>query len=221
MLTNGALEALIKNASDDILERYSSALIQGKFTATMCLTEPQCGTDLGLITTKAEPQDDHYLISGQKIWITFGEHDLAENIVHLVLAKTPNAPEGSKGISMFVVPKILPDGTRNTVHCIGLEHKMGQHGSPTAVMAFEKARGWIVGDEFKGMKMMFEMMNPARIGVGVQALGLSEIAYQTALGFATKRRQSRSLNKRKQDASERADLVIVHPDIRRMLLGFM
>jgi alkylation response protein AidB-like acyl-CoA dehydrogenase len=218
MLTSGGLEALITNASNDLLEQYAKPLISGQYSATMCLTEPQCGTDLGLIKTQAELNDDHYEITGQKIWITFGEHDLVDNIIHLVLAKTPNAPEGTKGISMFLVPKILPDGRRNTLGCIGLERKMGQHGSPTSVMSFEKATGYLVGEECKGMRMMFQMMNPARIGVGVQALGLSEIAYQTALDFAANRRQSRSLSPKQQDKTETADLILVHPDVCRMLL---
>ncbi|MEC7030950.1 MAG: acyl-CoA dehydrogenase family protein [Pseudomonadota bacterium] len=218
MLTNGALETLIKNASDELKARYVSKMCQGVYSGTMCLTESQCGTDLGLIKTTAKPHQDHYLLSGTKIWITFGEHDLSENIVHLVLAKTPNAPEGTKGISLFVVPKFLPDGTRNQVFCGGLEHKMGQKGSPTAVLNFEEAEGWLVGEEFSGMRAMFQMMNPARIGVGVQGLGMAEVAYQQALSFASQRRQSRSLDPKQQDHSHSADLILVHPDVRRMLM---
>ncbi|UTC24850.1 acyl-CoA dehydrogenase family protein [Candidatus Comchoanobacter bicostacola] len=218
MLTSGAIEALIANASQELLDRYLPSLVSGKYAATMCLTEPQCGTDLGLITTCAEKNEDHYLITGQKIWITFGEHDLTDNIIHLVLAKTRDAPKGSKGVSMFVVPKFNPDGQRNGVKCIGLEHKMGQNGSPTATLAFDQAKGWLVGEQCSGMRMMFEMMNPARMGVGVQALGLSEAAFQQALSFARERRQSRSLDKQYREPEFDADLILVHPDVKRMLM---
>ena len=219
MLTNGAIETLIQNGSDEIKELYLNKMAKGEFTGTMCLTEPQCGTDLGLIQTIAKPSKGHYKLSGTKIWITFGEHDLSENIIHLVLAKTPGAPEGTKGISMFAVPKFLPDGRKNSVSCGGLEEKMGQHGSPTAVLNFEEAEAWLVGDEHSGMKAMFQMMNPARIGVGVQGLALSEAAWQYAYEFARNRRQSRSLDPKKQDKDAVADKILVHPDIRRMLMA--
>tara|TARA_A100001015_G_C15040616_1_gene739386 strand:- start:3612 stop:5222 length:1611 start_codon:yes stop_codon:yes gene_type:complete len=218
MLTNGAVTTLIANASDSLKAQYIEPMVSGKFSGSMCLTEPQCGTDLGLIKTLAEPKDDHYLITGQKIWITFGEHDLSDNIIHLVLAKTPNAPDTTKGISLFLVPKYLPDGNRNPVFCGGVEDKMGQHASPTAVLNFDKAQGWLVGEEFHGMKCMFEMMNPARIGVGVQGLAVSEAAYQLAFDFASQRRQSRSLDPKQQDQEHTADIILVHPDIKRMLL---
>jgi alkylation response protein AidB-like acyl-CoA dehydrogenase len=218
MLTNGALETLVGNADESLKSNYVTKMCQGIYSGTMCLTEPQCGTDLGLIKTMAKPIDDHYLLSGSKMWITFGEHDLAENIIHLVLAKTPEAPEGTKGISLFLVPKVLPDGTRNKVFCGGLEHKMGQMGSPTAVLNFEEAKGWLVGEKHGGMRAMFQMMNPARIGVGVQGLGVAEVAYQQALAFASQRRQSRSLEPNMVDHNASADLILVHPDVRRMLM---
>ena len=221
MLTNGACETIMLNASDDIKSQYLEKMIQGVYSGTMCLTEPQCGTDLGLIKTMATPKDDHYLLSGTKIWITFGEHDLSENIMHLVLAKTPDCEEGTRGISMFLVPKLLTDGSRNTVFCGGLEHKMGQTASPTAVLNFEQAVGYLIGEEGSGMRAMFQMMNPARIGVGVQGLAMSEAAYQQALNFASIRRQSRSLDKQLRDDSHTADLILVHPDIRRMLLTIL
>jgi alkylation response protein AidB-like acyl-CoA dehydrogenase len=193
-------------------------MVEGVWTGTMCLTEPQCGTDLGLIRTKAEPSaNGSYEITGTKIWITGGEHDLADNIVHLVLAKLPDAPQGSKGISLFVVPKFLEDGSRNEAFCGGLEHKMGIKASATCVMNFDKAQGWLVGKPNEGLKCMFTMMNAARIMVGVQGLGLAETAYQVSLAFAKDRRQSRSLTGPK-DPSESADAIIVHPDVRRMLL---
>lgn len=218
MLTNGAVETLIKNASDDIKSRYLEKMVRGEYSGTMCLTESQCGTDLGLIKTQAKPNDDHYLITGTKIWITFGEHDLSENIIHLVLAKTPDAPEGTKGISLFLVPKFLEDGSRNQVSCGGLEHKMGQRASPTAVMNFDGAIGYLVGEEHSGMRAMFQMMNPARIGVGVQGLGQSEAAFQQALNYAKQRRQSRAVDPKDRDNDAQADIILVHPDIRRMLM---
>lgn len=185
----------------------------------MCLTEPQCGTDLGLIRTRAEPdKDGSYRITGTKIWITGGEHDLTENIVHLVLAKLPGAPDSSKGISMFIVPKVVPEtGVRNGVHCGGLERKMGIKGSATCIMNFEGAQGWLVGEPNKGMSYMFTMMNGARLLVGMQGLGLAETAWQTALGFAKERIQSRSLAGTKYPDLD-ADPIHVHPDVRRMLL---
>ena len=184
----------------------------------MCLTEPQCGTDLGLIRTKAEPQaDGSYAISGTKIWITGGEHDMVDNIIHLVLAKLPDAPASAKGISLFLVPKFLEDGSRNPAFCGGLEHKMGIKGSATCVMNFEQAKGWLIGEPNKGLQAMFVMMNSARLMVGLQGLGIAEAAYQTSLGFAKDRLQSRSLAG-PQEPEKPADSIIVHPDVRRMLL---
>ena len=189
----------------------------------MCLTEPQCGTDLGMIRTKAEPSDDgSYRISGTKIFISAGEHDLTENIVHLVLAKLPGAPAGTKGISLFVVPKFLPDakgkaGMRNGLMCGSIEHKMGIKASATAVMHFDEAQGWLVGTPHGGMKAMFTMMNAARLAVGMQGLGVAETAYQSAAAYAKDRRQGKSVA-RGEPSREAADPIIVHPDVRRMLL---
>lgn len=219
MLTHGAIEVIESSASDELRQRYLPKMAVGDFSGTMCLTEPHCGTDLGLIKTKAKPNGDHYSLTGQKIWITFGEHDLTENIIHLVLARAEGAPDGIKGISLFLVPKFLPDGTRNEVKCIGLEEKMGQHCSPTCVMKFDGAKGYLVGELNKGLRAMFKMMNPARIGVGIQGLSSSEIAYQIAHEFVMTRRQSRSLDVKKRDMSESADLIWVHPDVRRMLIS--
>ncbi len=217
-LTHGAVNALTSYGTDEQKNYYLPKLISGEWTGTMCLTEPQCGTDLALIRTKAEPQaDGTYSITGTKIWITGGEHDLVDNIVHLVLAKLPDAPGGSKGISLFLVPKVLPDGSRNTTFCGGLEHKMGIKGSATCVMNFEGAKGTLIGEPHKGLQAMFVMMNSARLMVGTQGLGLGEIAYQVSLGFAKERLQSRSLNG-PQAPDKPADPIIVHPDVRRMLL---
>ncbi|UUY06569.1 acyl-CoA dehydrogenase C-terminal domain-containing protein [Pseudomonas sp. J452] len=217
-LTHGAINALTEHGTREQQDRYLPKLISGEWTGTMCLTEPQCGTDLGLIRTRAVPQDDgSYAISGTKIWITGGEHDLADNIVHLVLAKLPDAPDSVKGISLFLVPKFLEDGTRNPAFCGGLEHKMGIKGSATCVMNFEGARGWLIGEPNKGLKCMFTMMNSARLMVGMQGLGIAESAYQVSLGFAKERLQSRSLSGPKA-ADKPADPIIVHPDVRRMLL---
>lgn len=217
-LTHGAINALTSYGSEELKNKFLPQLISGEWTGTMCLTEPHCGTDLGLIRTKAEPQaDGSYAISGTKIWITGGEHDLADNIVHLVLAKLPDAPGGSKGISLFLVPKLLEDGSRNPAFCGGLEHKMGIKGSATCVMNFEEAKGWLIGEPHKGLQAMFVMMNSARLMVGLQGLGVAEAAYQTSLGFAKDRRQSRSLAG-PQEPDQAADCIIVHPDVRRMLL---
>jgi len=194
-------------------------MISGEWMGTMCLTEPQCGTDLGLIKSSAVAEDDHYRLNGQKIWISFGEHDLTENIIHLVLARLPDAPEGIKGISLFLVPKRLEDNSRNTIFCGGLEHKLGINSSPTCVMNLEDAKGWLVGEEHKGMEAMFLMMNDARIKVGLQGIAMSEISYQNALDFAKERKQMRSVVKEKQDKSSKADNIIVHPDVRRMLMN--
>ena len=217
-LTHGAINALTEYGTDELKDTYLPKLISGEWTGTMCLTEPQCGTDLGLIRTKAEPTaDGAYEISGTKIWITGGEHDMVDNIIHLVLAKLPDAPSGSKGISLFIVPKFLEDGSRNPAFCGGLEHKMGIKGSATCVMNFEAAKGWLVGEPHKGLQAMFVMMNSARLMVGLQGLGLAEAAYQTSLGFAKERLQSRSLAG-PQEPEKPADSIIVHPDVRRMLM---
>jgi hypothetical protein len=189
----------------------------------MNLTEPQCGTDLGLIRTKATPTSDGaYRISGQKIWISSGEHDLAENIVHLVLARIEGAPAGTRGISLFIVPKFIPGpdgglGARNALACVGLEEKMGIHGNATCVMAYDEATGWLVGEENRGLAIMFVMMNEARLGVGLQGLSQGEAAYQAAVAFAHDRLQGRSLSGPKNPDGP-ADSILVHPDIRRMLL---
>ena len=218
-LTHGLVEALAHFGTDQQKKAWLPKLVSGEWSGTMCLTEPQCGTDLGLVSSKAIPEDDHFRITGTKIWITFGEHDLTENIVHLVLARLPDAPSGIKGISTFLVPKFTLDGRRNGIYCTGLEHKMGIQASPTCVMSLEGAEGYLVGRPHKGMRAMFVMMNAARISVGLEGVALGEIAYQTALAFAQERRQSRSLDPAKQDHSAPADNILVHPDVRRMLLN--
>jgi alkylation response protein AidB-like acyl-CoA dehydrogenase len=222
-LTAGAIAALLVKGSAAQQATYLPHMVSGKWTGTMNLTEPHCGTDLGLIKTKAEPQaDGSHLITGTKIFISAGEHDLAENIIHLVLAKTPGAPEGSKGISLFVVPKFLvkPDGSlgdRNAVSCGSIEHKMGIHGNATCVMNYDGATGWLVGDENKGLAAMFIMMNAARLGVGLQGLAQGEVAFQNAVHYAHDRRQGRALTGPKEP-QEKADTLFVHPDVRRMLM---
>jgi alkylation response protein AidB-like acyl-CoA dehydrogenase len=222
-LSQGCYEALHTFGTDEQKELYLPKLIEGVWSGTMCLTEPHCGTDLGLIKTKADPQDDgSYKVTGTKIFISAGEHDLTENIVHLVLAKLPDAPEGAKGISLFVVPKFLPNddgsvGARNGVMCGSIEHKMGIHANSTCVMNFDDAQGWLVGEPHKGLKAMFIMMNAARLGVGMQGLGICEVAYQNGLAYAKDRLQMRSLTGTKAP-DKPADPIIVHPDVRRMLL---
>jgi len=219
-LTGGLIEALEAHATPELQKAYLPKLASGTWAGTMCLTEPHAGTDLGLLRTKAVPKEDgKYALTGTKIWITFGEHDLTENIIHLVLARLPDAPKGIKGISTFLVPKFLPDGTRNTIKCTGLEHKMGINGSPTCVIDMEDAEGYLVGVPNRGMASMFTMMNAARLFVGVEGISLSEIAYQTALSFAKDRRQSRALNPTRNDPDAEADNILVHPDVRRMLLN--
>lgn len=218
-LTQGLIEAIYHHGTDDQKERYLRKLISGEWTGTMCLTEPQCGTDLGLLTTRAVPDGDRYRLTGTKIWITFGEHDLADNIVHLVLARLPDAPPGIKGISVFIVPKVLEDGTRNGIHCTGLEHKMGIHASPTCVMSLEDAVGELVGEPHRGMKAMFTMMNVARLNVGLEGVALTDIAYQTAVAFAKDRRQGRAMDPSKREHGAAADNILVHADVRRMLLN--
>ena len=223
LLGHGASEALRFHGEDWQREVFLKPLVSGEWTGTMCLTEPHCGTDLGLLKTRAEPAaDGTYSITGTKIFITAGEHDLAPNIVHLVLARLPDAPVGSKGISLFVVPKFKVDregnmGARNEVACGSLEHKMGIHGSATCVMNFDGAQGYLVGQPNKGMSHMFTMMNAARLAVGLQGLGLSERALQNALAYSRERLQSRSLSGPAL-ADKPADPIIVHPDVRRMLL---
>lgn len=224
-LSQGAYEALHHFGTDAQKELYLPKLIDGTWSGTMNLTEPHCGTDLGLIKTKAEPidgKDNEYKITGTKIFISAGEHDLTENIVHLVLAKLPDAPEGVKGISLFVVPKFLPKengsvGERNGVRCGSIEHKMGIHANSTCVMNYDDAWGQLVGEPHKGLKAMFIMMNAARLGVGMQGLGICEIAYQNGLAYAKDRLQMRSLTGTKAP-DKPADPILVHPDVRRMLL---
>jgi butyryl-CoA dehydrogenase len=222
-LSHGAYTALASHATDEIKKRYLPDLVSGKWTGTMCLTEPQCGTDLGLVRTKAVPQPDgSYRINGSKLFISAGDHDLTENILHLVLARLPDAPEGIKGISLFLVPKFLvrEDGTpgeRNGVTTTALEHKMGIKASPTCALAFEDAVGYLVGEPHKGMRAMFTMMNDERVAVGVQGLGLAEASYQGAVAYARERLQGRAVSGAKHP-DKPADPIIVHPDVRRMLL---
>lgn len=222
-LSHGAYEALVAHGTDEQKKTYLPKLTSGEWTGTMCLTEPHCGTDLGLLRTKAEPQPDgSYRITGSKIFISAGEHDMTSNIIHLVLARLPDAPKGSKGISLFVVPKfkVKADGSlgeRNPIFCAGLEHKMGIHGNATAQIVIEGATGSLVGEPNKGLQAMFVMMNAARLGVGNQSLGLTEVAYQNALAYAKDRTQMRSLSGVKAKDKE-ADPIIVHPDVRKMLL---
>lgn len=222
-LSHGAYEALHAHGTDEQKKLYLPKLVSGEWTGTMCLTEPHCGTDLGLLRSKAEPQPDgSYKITGNKIFISAGEHDMAANIVHLVLARLPDAPQGSKGISLFVVPKfnVKPDGSlgdRNGIFCSGLEHKMGIHGNATAQIVMENASGSLVGQPNKGLAAMFVMMNAARLGVGNQSLGLTEVAFQNALAYAKDRIQMRSLSGVKAK-DKPADPIIVHPDVRKMLL---
>ena len=222
-LTRGVYRALRVFGSEAIKQLYLPRLVSGKWSGTMCLTEPHCGTDLGLLRTRAEPtKQDNYRITGTKIFITAGEHDLTENIVHLVLARLPDAPKGIKGISLFLVPKFVPDeqdepGVRNSVTCASIEHKMGIKASATCVMNLQEATGWLVGQPHRGMHAMFTMMNDARLGVGMQGLGIAEIAYQAAGAYAKERLQGRSITGTKQP-DKPADPLIVHPDIRRILL---
>jgi acyl-CoA dehydrogenase len=223
-LTQGAIAALLAHASDEIKAAYVPKMVAGEWTGTMNLTEPHCGTDLGLIRSKATRQSDgSYKITGTKIFISAGEHDLAENIVHLVLARIEGAPEGTKGLSLFVVPKILPKpdgslGARNPVSCGSIEEKMGIHANSTCVMNYDGATGWLVAEENRGLNAMFTMMNEARLGVGVQGLALSEVAYQNAAAYAKERLQGRALTGAKYP-DKPADPIIVHPDVRRTLLG--
>lgn len=223
LLSHGAVEALLHHGNDWQREVFLKPLVDGRWTGTMCLTEPHCGTDLGLLKTRATPNgDDSYAINGTKIFITAGEHDLTDNIVHLVLARLPDAPEGSRGISLFVVPKlqVAEDGSTgepNGVRCGAIEHKMGIHGSATCVLNLDDARGWLVGEPHRGLMAMFTMMNSARVAVGIQGLGLADRAYQNALAYSRERLQMRALSGPKFP-DKAADPIIVHPDVRRMLL---
>ena len=222
-LSHGCYNAIYLHGTEEQKDQYLPKLNSGEWSGTMCLTEPHCGTDLGLIKTKAEPKGDgSFALTGQKIFISAGEHDLTENIVHLVLAKLPDAPEGVKGISLFLVPKFLPTaentpGQRNGVRCNAIEEKMGIHGNATCQLFFDGAIGWMVGQPNKGLAAMFTMMNAARLGVGMQGLGIGEIAFQSAFDYARNRDQGRSLAGT-QSPDRAADSILVHPDVRRMLL---
>jgi butyryl-CoA dehydrogenase len=218
VLTMGAIEALAQHGSDDLKARYLEKLVSGEWTATMNLTEPQAGSDLAALRSRAEPVGDGtYRITGQKIFITYGEHDLTDNIVHLVLARLPDAPAGTRGISLFLVPKFLSDGTRNDVRCHSIEHKLGIHASPTCTMIFGDqggATGWLVGEENRGLNCMFTMMNNARLAVGLQGVAIAERAYQQALSYANERRQGRA----PMGAVEGMSPIVGHPDVQRNLL---
>ena len=222
-LTHGAYSALHRHGSEDLKTRYLPKMVTGEWSGTMCLTEPHCGTDLGMIRTKAVPgQDGTFKITGTKIFISAGEHDLTSNIIHLVLARLPNAPEGTRGISLFLVPKFLPDadnqpGKRNGVACGAIEHKMGIKASATCVMNFDEAVGWMVGQPNRGLNAMFTMMNEARLSVGVQGLGAAEASYQNAVAYARDRLQGRALQGA-QEPTKPADPILVHPEVRRRLL---
>jgi len=222
LLSQGAVDAIEQHASSDLQKQYLPKLVEGVWSGTMNLTEPQAGSDLAAVRTRAEPSGDHYLIKGQKIYITYGEHDLTENIIHLVLARLPDAPEGVKGISMFIVPKFLvnDDGTlgeRNDVSCVSIEHKLGIHASPTCVMSYGDdagAVGYLVGEPHRGLTYMFTMMNQARHAVGVEGYGIAERAYQKALSYARERKQGKTLLGKSADDQG----IINHPDVRRILM---
>ncbi|MCH7627561.1 MAG: acyl-CoA dehydrogenase C-terminal domain-containing protein [Proteobacteria bacterium] len=222
-LAAGAISAILAKGSDEQQAKYLPRMISGEWTGTMNLTEPQCGTDLGLIRTRAVPNaDGSYAVTGTKIFISAGDHDLADNIIHLVLAKTPDAPDSTKGISLFIVPKVLVNddgslGARNAVSVGAIERKMGIHGNATCVMNYDGATGWLVGEENKGLAAMFIMMNAARLGVGIQGLAQAEVAYQNAVVYAGERRQGRALTGAKKPQAK-ADPLFVHPDVRRMLM---
>jgi alkylation response protein AidB-like acyl-CoA dehydrogenase len=216
LLTQGAIDLLGAYGSEEQRQRYLPRLISGEWTATMNLTEPQAGSDLGALRTRATPAaDGTWRLSGTKIFITYGEHDLAPNIVHLVLARVPDAPPGTRGISCFIVPKFLPDGARNAVRCLRIEHKMGIHASPTCVMEYDDAVGYLIGEPNAGMRYMFTMMNNARLSVGMEGLAVAEAAYQQAVAFALERRQGRAVGAPPGDTSR----IVEHPDVRRMLLS--
>jgi len=215
----GVYELLVGHGEQQLIDTYAAKVVSGEWCGTMCLTEPHAGTDLGMIRTKAVPLDDgSYKLTGTKMFITAGEHDLSDNIVHMVLAKLPDAPEGSRGISLFLVPKYLPDDDNvNGVSCSGIEEKMGLHGSPTCVLNFDESVGWLIGEANTGMSLMFEMMNRERLATGMMGIGLGEVAYQNSLDWCVERRQGRDL-KGVKDLHEKADTILVHPDVRRMLL---
>ncbi|MDH6236771.1 acyl-CoA dehydrogenase [Cryobacterium sp. CG_9.6] len=219
LLTQGAIEALVHYGSDALKQQFLPKMVTGEWTGSMNLTEPQAGSDVGAITTRAVKNDDgSYALTGQKIYITYGDHDMAEQIVHLVLARVPGAPAGTKGISCFIVPKFLVNddgslGEHNGVSALSLEHKLGIHGSPTCVLEYANATGYLVGEENRGMQIMFIMMNSARVSVGMQAVGISERAYQQSLDYAQNRRQGRAIG-----ATERDSAIIDFPDVRRMLM---
>ena len=222
-LTHGAASAILVHGTDQQKDTYLPKMVSCEWTGTMNLTEPHCGTDLGLMRTKADPQEDgSFAVTGQKIFISSGEHDMADNIIHLVLAKIPGGPEGIKGVSLFIVPKFLVNedgslGDRNGVSCGSIEEKMGIHGNSTCVMNYDGAKGWLLGEEHKGMRAMFTMMNEARIGVGVQGLAQAEVAYQNAVAYAKDRLQGRAVTGA-ENPDGPADPLIVHPDIRRNLM---
>jgi alkylation response protein AidB-like acyl-CoA dehydrogenase len=223
-LTAGAIASLLVKGSDELKQKFVPKMVAGEWTGTMNLTEPHCGTDLGLLKTRAEPNGDgSYSITGTKIFISSGEHDLADNIIHLVLAKIAGAPDNVKGISLFVVPKVLVNedgslGERNKLSCGAIEKKMGIHGNATCVMNYDGAKGWLVGEPEKGLAAMFIMMNAARLGVGLQGLAQGEVAYQNAAAYAKDRRQGRALRQDERDPNAKADPILVHPDVRRMLM---
>jgi alkylation response protein AidB-like acyl-CoA dehydrogenase len=223
-LTHGAIASLLVKGSDEQKKTFVPNMVSGRWTGTMNLTEPHCGTDLGMLKTRADPNPDgSYSLTGTKIFISSGEHDIAENIIHLVLAKIAGAPDTVKGISLFVVPKFLINddgsvGDRNGVSCGSIEKKMGIHGNPTCVLNYDGAKGWLVGEPEKGLAAMFIMMNAARLGVGLQGLAQGEVAYQNALAYARERRQGRALVAGERDEGAKADPIIVHPDVRRMLM---
>ncbi|KXJ43242.1 MULTISPECIES: acyl-CoA dehydrogenase C-terminal domain-containing protein [Marinobacter] len=223
-LSHGATNTIEAHGTEEQKQTYLTKLISGEWTGTMCLTEPHCGSDLGTLRSKAEPNaDGTYSITGTKIFISAGEHDMAENIVHIVLARLPGAPEGTKGISLFIVPKLLPNddgssGERNAVSCGSIEHKMGIHGNATCVMNFDGAKGWLIGPENRGLNCMFTFMNTARIGTAIQGLGAAELGFQGSLAYAKDRLAMRSLSGPKNPEGI-ADPIIVHPDVRRMLLS--
>ena len=223
-LTSGAIASLVIKGSDEQKAKYLPNMVSGRWTGTMNLTEPHCGTDLGLLKTRAEPNPDgSYSLTGTKIFISSGEHDISENIIHLVLAKIAGAPDNVKGISLFVVPKFLVNddgsvGERNPVSCGSIEKKMGIHGNPTCVLNYDGAKGWLVGEPEKGLAAMFIMMNAARLGVGLQGLAQAEAAYQNAVAYARERRQGRALVAGEREEGAKADPIIVHPDVRRMLM---
>ena len=223
-LTSGAIASLLVKGSDELKQTYVPNMATGRWTGTMNLTEPNCGTDLGLLKTRADPNPDgSYSITGTKIFISSGEHDLSDNIIHLVLAKIAGAPDNVKGISLFVVPKFLVNedgslGERNALQCGALEKKMGIHGNATCVMNYDWAKGWLVGEPEKGLQAMFIMMNAARLGVGLQGLAQGEVAYQNAVTYAKERRQGRALKPDEREEGAKADILLVHPDVRRMLM---